>query len=461
MGTHRASDLADAEGAGTGAPSEPTDLSDPSDLSDLSDPSDLTDLAGPADLTGPVGDAAAGDTASALARTLRGAMHVAFVVLPSVGALRAVTVDQLPPAAAIVTAALIAGIYLAGSRLALRRGSAGRSVETDLLLPARGWVLALTVAWMASTFISAAFVWIAFPLFFLVLFALGRVAGPLALTVVALWAMAAPLIADEQWSLRIGEVLGPLVGAVFSLIAHAVYRRLLIETDRNRQLVAQLRAAQTDLADSERRKGIAEERQRLAQDIHDTLAQGLNSIVLLGRAARASHPEATEEFLRIEDTARENLSDARRLVRDLADRAPQTTLEQALRTVISRVEPLGETPRWELRVDGSPHELDPAQVETLHRAAQSLVANVQRHAEAQRCVLTLAWWPDRVSLDVVDDGRGFDPSELISGREGGDGLRLLRARMSRAGGTVAIDSTPGEGTTVGITLPTGEQERDA
>src|SRR5699024_4335085 len=138
-------------------------------------------------------------------------------------------------------------------------------------------------------------------------------------------------------------------------------------------------AAQSELADSERRKGIAEERQRLAQHIHDTLDQGLNSIVLLSRTRPGAHPEAAEAYSRIEDTARDNLADARRLVRDLADRAPRTTLEQALRSAISRAEVLGETPRWELRIDGTPRELPPAQVETLHRAAQSLIANVQRH----------------------------------------------------------------------------------
>ncbi|HEX7350060.1 sensor histidine kinase [Brachybacterium sp.] len=407
-----------------------------------------------------------GDTASALATTLRGAMHVAFVILPSVGALRAITAEGVPAALAILIAVAIAAIYLLGSWRALSRGEAGRAADTDLLLPSRAWVLTLSGVWMASTFVSASFVWIAFPLFFLVLFALGRIAGPLVLSAVALWAVISPVLAREQWTLGIGEILGPLVGAAFSLIAHAVYRRLLQETDRNRELVARLRAAQSELADSERRKGIAEERQRLAQDIHDTLAQGLNSIVLLSRGARAAHPSAAPEFSRIEDAARENLADARRLVRDLADRAPRTTLEQALRTVLSRAEAIGERPRWELRIDGTPRELDPAQVETLHRAAQSLVANVQRHAEAQRCVLTLAWWPGRVSLDVVDDGRGFDPAatghRAEAGTEGGgeaesgggDGLRLLRARMDRAGGTVAIDSAPGEGTTVGLSLPT-------
>ena len=395
----------------------------------------------------PASAAAGADTSSTLAATLRGAMHVAFLVLPTVGALRAITAEGVQVLLASLVAAAIAAIYLVGSRRALTRGAAGRSAHTDLLLPSPAWVLVLSAAWMASTFVSAAFVWVAFPLFFLVLFVLGRVVGPLALTAVALWAVVSPLLAHERSSLGMGEILGPLVGAAFSLIAHAVYSRLLLETDRNRQLVAQLQAAQSELADSERRKGIAEERQRLAQDIHDTLAQGLNSIVMLSRGARRTHPSAVAEFGRIEDAARENLADARRLVRDLADRAPQTTLEQALRTVITRVEALddlGEQPRWELRIDGTPRELRPEQVETLQRAAQSLVANVQRHARAQRCVLTLAWWPDRVSLDVVDDGRGFDPSAPLRGRDGGDGLRLLRARMDRAGGTVAIDSAPGK-----------------
>lgn len=324
-----------------------TPASDPAGLRDadgLGDHDGHGDPDGFGSADADLGPEAPRETAAALASTLRGAMHVAFAVLPAVGAVRAHDADAVPLPLALATAAVVVGIYVIGSWFALRRGEAGRLAQTDLLLPSRGWVLALAVVWMASTFVSAAFVWIAFPLFFLVLFALGRVTGPLVLGAVALWAVLAPLLAREQWSLGIGEVLGPLVGAVFSLIAHAVYRRLLIETDRNRQLVAQLRAAQSELADSERRKGIAEERQRLAQDIHDTLAQGLNSIVLFSRGARGAHPEATESFSRIEDTARENLADARRLVRDLADRVPRTTLEQALRGVISRAELLGETP---------------------------------------------------------------------------------------------------------------------
>lgn len=389
-----------------------------------------------------------------MAATLRGAMHVAFSVLPAIGAVRAISVEEEPATLVTLAATAVIVLYVIGSRLALRRGSPEDVTGTDPLLPSGPWVLALTLAWMAATVVSSAFVWIAFPLFFLVLFALGPVTGPLALAGVTLWAIASPLLAHEQWGLGAGEILGPLVGAVFSVIAHAVFRRLLRETERSRALVARLRAAQAELADSERRKGVAEERQRLAQDIHDTLAQGLNSIVLMSRGAGAAHPSAAPEFARIEQTARDNLADARQLVSDLADRVPRTGLEQALRDVIGRAREQGAGPAWELRVDGTPRELDPEQVETLQRAAQSLVANVQQHAEARHCVLTLAWWPDRVSLDVVDDGRGFDPAAPAPRHDGGHGLRLLRARLTRAGGAVTIDSAPGEGTTIGLTLPT-------
>ncbi|HJG52134.1 MAG TPA: histidine kinase [Brachybacterium faecium] len=388
-----------------------------------------------------------------LATVLRGAMHLAFAVLLSLGVLRALTVDAVPPPLALAVAALVAAIYGTGTALAHRRRDPAEVSTTDLLLPSRGWVVALLAAWVVASLVSSAFVWIAFPLFFLVLFSLGRVTGPLALLLVALWAVLAPLAVGAQESLAVGEVLGPLVGAVFSLVAHTVWRRLLEESERNRRLVARLRAAQAELADSERRKGVAEERQRLAQDLHDTLAQGLNSIVLMSRAARTAHPEAGAEFSRIEDAARSNLADARGLVRDLAARAPQDGLEQVLRGVIDRTEQPGTTTRFTLRTDGEPYAPPPAVVETVQRAAQSLVANVLQHAQAERCVLTLAWWPDRVSLDVVDDGRGFDPAAVRRRRDGGDGLALLRSRIAAAGGTVAIDSRPGEGTAVGISLP--------
>src|SRR5699024_7586814 len=152
-------------------------------------------------------------SAASLAATLRGAMHLAFVVLLSVGAVRAHDVDGVSLPLTVLTAAAIAVIYGLGSRFALRRAQSGDAEWTDLLPPSRGWVLLLTLAWMAATIVSTAFVWIAFPLFFLVLFSLGRIAGPLALAGVALWAVLAPLISPYQGTLEVGESLRPLDGA--------------------------------------------------------------------------------------------------------------------------------------------------------------------------------------------------------------------------------------------------------
>ena len=76
--------------------------------------------------------APAGDTSTALAATLRGAMHAAFLVLPVVGAVRAITADGVPAPLAILCAAVLAALYLLGSQRALRRGAAGRAATTDL-----------------------------------------------------------------------------------------------------------------------------------------------------------------------------------------------------------------------------------------------------------------------------------------------------------------------------------------
>lgn len=401
-------------------------------------------------------------------------MHLAFAVLPSVGAGRAISTGEIAAPLAIAAAALIVAVYAGGTWQALRTRDRA-PVGADPRLPGAAWTLALTVTWAAATLMSSAFVWVAFPLFFLLLFALPGWAGIGALVVVTLWAAGAPMLSGDPAEHGLGEFLGPVVGAVFSVVAHAVYRQVLREVARNRRLVADLHATRADLADSERRKGVVEERERLAQDIHDTLAQGMNSIVLRSRSARAAHPAAAAEFTTIEETARANLADARSLVRDLSARTADATLEQQLAAVIAQAERADGDPALELRIEGAPRHLTAGRIETVHRAAQSLVANVVQHADADRCVLTLTWWDDRVTLDVVDDGRGFDPAETVSGHraspgarvpagdgrdgsDGGDGLRLLRSRIARAGGTLVVDSAPGEGTTVGIGLPTGEPQ---
>ena len=87
----------------------------------------------------------------------------------------------------------------------------------------------------------------------------------------------------------------------------------------------------------------------------------------------------------------------------------------------------------------------------LLRAAQESLANARRHARATRISVTLTYFTDQASLDVIDDGRGFDAS-VVAG-SGGMGLLGMRERAERLGGSVVIESAPGEGTAVAVTLP--------
>ncbi len=90
---------------------------------------------------------------------------------------------------------------------------------------------------------------------------------------------------------------------------------------------------------------------------------------------------------------------------------------------------------------------------TLLRATQEALANVRRHAAADHVTVTLSYFPDEVTLDVADDGRGFDPAAHAPGPAGGLGLIGIHERAAALGGSVAVESAPGEGTMIGVSLP--------
>lgn len=96
-----------------------------------------------------------------------------------------------------------------------------------------------------------------------------------------------------------------------------------------------------------------------------------------------------------------------------------------------------------------------AQEVALLRIAQSALANTVRHAEATTADVTLGYLGDHVSLDIVDDGRGFDPDRLPAPdpEAGGFGLAAMRARAHALGGTLALTSAPGHGTALAARLP--------
>jgi two-component system NarL family sensor kinase len=210
-----------------------------------------------------------------------------------------------------------------------------------------------------------------------------------------------------------------------------------------------------------------EERNRLAREIHDTLAQGLAAITLqleTADALAASRPERAQEAIRRAlSLARGNLKEARRSVMDLRAAPLQNrTLPQALATLVQRS---SESTGIEIHYSYSPEpDFLPlsARLEVgIYRIAQEALANACRHAQAQHIDLMLTEDDDNesVRLIVQDDGRGFDPDQVTQiGSEGQHfGLTGMSERARLLGGTLCIQSEPGTGTCISLLVPYREK----
>jgi signal transduction histidine kinase len=232
------------------------------------------------------------------------------------------------------------------------------------------------------------------------------------------------------------------------------------QSEQRRRLLEQLESARGELAAAERRAGVLAERQRLAREIHDTLAQGFASIVTLSEAARAQARGSPEVAMRrLEEAgqvARSSLAQARRAIWALRPEALERgSLGHALGELAAD---FGSQTGIEAHsaVTGEEADLGPAAQEALLRVAQEALANVRKHARAHRVQLTLSYLDDATLLDVRDDGTGFDPAAPArNGSGGGFGLAGMRERLAAHGGTLTIETAPGQGTSVAAALPRG------
>jgi signal transduction histidine kinase len=261
-----------------------------------------------------------------------------------------------------------------------------------------------------------------------------------------------------------GWAVGPAVAGMAAslltagmVVSIAVWiRETITQSMERKDLLAQIKSTRLELAAAERAAGISEERTRLAREIHDTLAQGFTSVVTLLQAADASLPADLERPRRhiraAEDVARASLAEARTLVWALRPDAIATAgLPAAIERVAGSMAAGHAGPVIEVAVSGEARQLHVDVEVSLLRTAQEAVANAIRHAAASRITVTLTYYPDEVSLDVTDDGRGFDPS--TAGQAGGLGLVGMRERAVGLGGRMAIESAPGDGTAISVTLP--------
>jgi len=212
----------------------------------------------------------------------------------------------------------------------------------------------------------------------------------------------------------------------------------------------------TNTALQAREAGVADERRRLAAEIHDTIAQGLTGIIAqLQVVANAPDLDIARTHLdRAAGLARHSLGEARRSVQNLAPVALENHgLPDALKNTVAE---WGERTgvRAEFTVAGPAEQLHDEVSATLLRIAQEALSNTARHARATRAGVTLTFLGDEVILDIRDDGRGFDP---LAVRErtgtGGFGLDGMRARAERIAGHLTVESEPGHGTALSARVP--------
>ena len=252
---------------------------------------------------------------------------------------------------------------------------------------------------------------------------------------------------------------GPAPGGALSLRASG---RVALSTASRRTLETLatscgLALANFALVDQARQTGVAEERARLAREIHDTLAQGFVSALTQLEAAAdplsGAPAEAVERVQRAASIARSSLGEARRSVQALR---PEALEAAPLSDAIGRI-----VARWSddagvgagVTLTGRAVALPAGTEVTLLRATQEALANIARHAAATSVSVTLSYLGDAVVLDVHDDGRGFDPLAPRNGSGGGFGLEALRQRVDAAGGYFGLESEPGGGTTVTVHIP--------
>ena len=332
----------------------------------------------------------------------------------------------------------------------------------------------------AHTALAAVLVWVdpAFGVFayvgFLYSYGLGprwRIAGFTAIALVVSAAMSGGYPAGRTGQtlgyLLIAAVLVALVFNTARITTHALDQnvergRIIAElAEANRRLAASMAEntrLHAQLVDQAREAGVTEERQRLAGEIHDTLAQGLTGIISQLEAAehvRDHRGEWSRHLAQARSLARSSLTEARRSVRalrpeQLEDASLPGALGELARTwsersgVAARLDTTGVPVQARADVEGA-----------VFRAAQESLSNVAKHARAHRVQLTISYTDDTLLLDVADDGTGFEPAAAARAADGsgGYGLTGMRQRLARIGGTLTIESAIGAGTTINAAVP--------
>lgn len=342
-------------------------------------------------------------------------LHVLVAVLLAVGLVGANQAGELD-GITLGLAVALAAVYLAGT-VWFNRGKP---------IPANGeqaWLGIVILVWAQLAVRSSAFVWLEFPLVMLACFLLATPFG-LLISALLLAGTLFTTVPESGW----GGFIGPTIGTALAVFIVYAYKALRDETEHYKVL--------------EHAAGVAEERARLSREVHDTMAQGLSSIVLLGRALdkQLGDNEAARATLNtIRATAADNLAEARRFVSDNASDANRTEaplpqrLKELAQAAEQRQRALGRELQVTVNADGA-YAVPAAAAAVIERVAREGISNIERHSSANRAVVTADMLGGTATVDVYDNGPGIGENE-------GYGLKGLRARVEEAGGELTIDGS--------------------
>jgi PAS domain S-box-containing protein len=248
-----------------------------------------------------------------------------------------------------------------------------------------------------------------------------------------------------------GRVSG-FIGIRFSL--RRGFRQEEIELTRALAHQATLAIQLTRLSAQSRQSAVMAERNRMARDIHDTLAQGFTGVIVqleaAGEAMSQSRTARVSDHLdQAGELARESLREARRSMQALRPQALEgKQLSEALRDLVKKMT-AGTTVKAEFTSQGEQQKLPPEWEANLLRIGQEVLTNVLRHARASEFNVLLVFDSRAIRLNLRDDGCGFDPKR----RHEGFGLQGMRERAEGMGGQLSIESANGKGTMISIVLP--------
>jgi signal transduction histidine kinase len=273
-----------------------------------------------------------------------------------------------------------------------------------------------------------------------------------------------PWASSEAWVIFSAIIIIQTSTIGFGMVMN---ERMTELSEQRRQAVVRLEAAleenaglHAQLLAQAREAGVLDERQRMAREIHDTLAQGLTGII--------TQLEAADHAARNPDQLRRHLDEARALARSSlteARRSVQALQPEPLETIPLPQAITNMAQQWagatgialHVETTGVSQPLLPEIETTLFRVAQESLANVAKHARAARVGVTLSYMDDVVVLDVRDDGVGFDSAQMRSNGQAradhGYGLRGMEQRLQRVAGNLTIESAPGEGAAISASVP--------